>query len=56
VITACRQGVEVLGVGWVDTVDDRLEAALDDGQRRAQLMRHVGQEASALLVTLFEAR
>jgi hypothetical protein len=46
---------EVLGIGGIDPVHDRLGVALDDGQRRAQLVAHVGEEAAALGLVGLEA-
>ncbi len=46
---------EVLGVGRVDAVDDRLDVAPDDRQRRAQLMAHVGQQRPPLAFVRLQA-
>ena len=47
---------EVFGVGRVDAVDDRLEVALDDGQRRPQLVADLGQQGAALALVGLQAR
>ena len=39
-----EQGRQVLVVGRVDTVEQGLEIALEDGQGRPQLMADIGQE------------
>jgi hypothetical protein len=41
-------------IGRVDPVDDRLEVALDDGQRRAQLVADLGEEVAALALVGLE--
>jgi hypothetical protein len=46
---------EVGVVARVDALDQALEVALDDGERRAQLVRDVGQETPPLLVVRLEA-
>ena len=43
-------------VGRIDTVDDRLEVALDDGQRRPELVADVGQQRPALGLVGLEPR
>ena len=41
-------------VGRIDAVDDRLEVALDDGQRRPQLVADVGEQRPALALVGLE--
>src|SRR5262245_55761912 len=43
-------------VGWVDAVDDRLDVPLDDGERRTQLVRHIGEKAAWLGLAPLEPR
>ena len=43
-----RIGREMFGVGRVDAVEDRLEVALDDRHRRAELVADVGEQAATL--------
>ena len=45
----------MLRVGRMDSVDQRLDVALDHGQRRAQLMADVGQQRAALLLVGLES-
>ena len=47
VVMASRIGRQVRGIGRIDAVRDGLDVGPHDGQRRAQLVRHVGQEAAA---------
>ena len=42
-----QDGRQVRGIGRIDAVRDGLDVGAHDGQRRAQLVRHVGQEAAA---------
>ena len=46
---------EVLRVGRVDPVDDRLDVAANDRQGRAQLMAHIGEQRAPLAFVRLEA-
>jgi len=50
-----RDWLEVLPIGRVHPVEQRLDVALDHGERGPQLMRHVGQRRLALLLHLLES-
>ena len=43
-----ENGPKVRGVPLVDAIEDRLDVALDDGQRGPQLVADVGQQAAAV--------
>jgi hypothetical protein len=45
----------VLGIGGIDAVEERFEVALHDRERRPQLVRHIGQQASPLALAALEA-
>ena len=47
--------LDVGRIGRVDPVHDRLEVALDDGQRRPQLVADLGEEVAALALVGLEA-
>ena len=47
---------DVRGVGRMHAVEERLDVALHDRERRAQLMRHIGEELLALRFIRAEAR
>ena len=49
-----ERGLEARGVGGVDAIGHALEAALDHRQRRPQLVRHIGEEASTLSLVRVE--
>ena len=51
-----RIGVRCAASGRVDAVDDGLEVAGDHGERRAQLVAHVGQQRPPLLLVGLETR
>ena len=50
-----RIGARCAASGRVDAVDDRLEVAGDDRQRRAQLVADVGEQVAALLLVGLQA-
>ena len=46
---------EVVGVGRIDAVEDRLEVALDHGERRPELVADLGQQRPALALVGLES-
>ena len=51
-----QDSLEMLGIGRIQTVDHALDVALDDGQRRPQLVADIGNQAPTLLLRLSQSR
>ena len=49
-----QRGLDVLARGVIDAVEHALQVALDDVQRGAQLVRHVGGQVAPLLVAALQ--